>query len=93
MDCDSSIERMVDWISQRSHQVHPRIQLVPFLIVDTRYFGQYTKKILEQLPVSTELAPEHLFHLLTIKEGAVVDKVKYPSNPTVFRAVVLDSHS
>ncbi|WP_238813365.1 NF038105 family protein [Acinetobacter baumannii] len=25
--------------------------------------------------------------------GAVVDKVKYPSNPTVFRAVVLDSHS
>ncbi|MBP4457117.1 hypothetical protein ITE22_18345, partial [Acinetobacter baumannii] len=23
--------------------------------------------------------------------GAVVDKVKYPSNPTVFRAVVLDS--
>uniref|UniRef100_UPI00262CC692 GGDEF domain-containing protein n=1 Tax=uncultured Acinetobacter sp. TaxID=165433 RepID=UPI00262CC692 len=27
------------------------------------------------------------------KQGAVVDKVKYPSNPTVFRAVVLDSHS
>jgi hypothetical protein len=27
------------------------------------------------------------------KYGAVVDKVKYPSNPTVFRAVVLDSHS
>ena len=27
------------------------------------------------------------------KKGAVVDKVKYPSNPTVFRAVVLDSHS
>ncbi|MFX2275153.1 hypothetical protein, partial [Acinetobacter baumannii] len=27
------------------------------------------------------------------KIGAVVDKVKYPSNPTVFRAVVLDSHS
>ena len=26
-------------------------------------------------------------------QGAVVDKVKYPSNPTVFRAVVLDSHS
>ena len=26
-------------------------------------------------------------------DGAVVDKVKYPSNPTVFRAVVLDSHS
>ncbi|MDP4296025.1 hypothetical protein, partial [Acinetobacter baumannii] len=25
-------------------------------------------------------------------KGAVVDKVKYPSNPTVFRAVVLDSH-
>lgn len=28
-----------------------------------------------------------------LKLGAVVDKVKYPSNPTVFRAVVLDSHS
>lgn len=28
-----------------------------------------------------------------ISFGAVVDKVKYPSNPTVFRAVVLDSHS
>ncbi|MGS5754276.1 SDR family NAD(P)-dependent oxidoreductase, partial [Acinetobacter baumannii] len=27
-----------------------------------------------------------------INKGAVVDKVKYPSNPTVFRAVVLDSH-
>lgn len=31
--------------------------------------------------------------LLNNSNGAVVDKVKYPSNPTVFRAVVLDSHS
>ena len=30
---------------------------------------------------------------MNINFGAVVDKVKYPSNPTVFRAVVLDSHS
>ena len=35
----------------------------------------------------------HDVKLRKIKVGAVVDKVKYPSNPTVFRAVVLDSHS
>lgn len=77
MDRDSSIERMVNWISHRSHQVHPRIQLVPFLIVDTMYFGQYTKKILEQLPVPTELAPEHLFHLLTIQESCQILDICY----------------
>ncbi|WP_151810624.1 TniQ family protein [Acinetobacter bereziniae] len=77
MDRDSSRERMVDWISQRSHQVHPRIQLAPFLIVDTMYFGQYTKKILEQLPVPTELAPEHTFHLLTIQESYQILDICY----------------
>ncbi|MCT9370199.1 TniQ family protein [Acinetobacter baumannii] len=77
MDRDSSIERMVDWISQRSHQVHPRIQLVPFLIGDTMYFGQYTKKILEQLPVPTEMAPEHVFHLLTIQESCQILDISY----------------
>lgn len=40
------------------------------------------------------LEPFYEFECSGIKnKGAVVDKVKYPSNPTVFRAVVLDSHS
>ncbi len=58
IDSEASQSIICRWINSRTHFIHPRIQLIPFLR-HTPLFDSYIKSIEENCPDPLELSPQH----------------------------------